>query len=35
MLIEATPEFKIYKLTPRHAIVIPSKVEESGRLTER
>jgi hypothetical protein len=33
--IEATPEFKIYKLTPRHAIVIPSEVEESGRLTAR
>jgi hypothetical protein len=35
MPIEATPEFKIYKLTPRHAIVIPSEVEESGRLTAR
>jgi 4-amino-4-deoxy-L-arabinose transferase-like glycosyltransferase len=27
-LIEATPKFKIYELTPKHAIVIPSEVEE-------
>jgi len=34
-LIEATPEFRIYKLMPKHAIVILSEVEEPGRLTAR
>ena len=34
-LIEATPEFRTYKLTPKHATVIPSEVEEPGRLTAR
>jgi hypothetical protein len=34
-LIEATPEFRIYKLTLKQALVIPSEVEEPRRMTVR
>ena len=34
-LIEAAPEFRIYKLTLKHALVIPSEVEEPRGMTVR
>jgi 4-amino-4-deoxy-L-arabinose transferase-like glycosyltransferase len=35
MLMEATPQFRIYKLTLKHGFVIPSEVEESRGKTVR